>query len=315
MYFPYLRGKQYELIALRKISDTISNGLVKPIIEPVRSNLSPLQTTLRQLNDQDIEPIIIINPIVGDLSNQSPEQSLNLLDNIKSDDEYRCVPCVIISPDTSASGNELVRLLRERNQEYALYVNGLSLDEVQDNITNSSFNIFPTKSYADNSQLPQNSILISDPFPRESRNADYSINETVFSNAHLPSQYQHNQIGFSDFLTVGERWSESGGPAYVIAIHLTYINNKQSNVMYVKHCLSDTNSKSPANPAAKFFDALNILINFVNANQTTIDSTVGLQSLQSLHEREHYPGLGEIKKLSIMHHIETLSNFLSLELR
>lgn len=39
MYFPLLRGKQYELIALKELSTIVPNDLFKPIIEPVRKNL------------------------------------------------------------------------------------------------------------------------------------------------------------------------------------------------------------------------------------------------------------------------------------
>jgi hypothetical protein len=34
--------------------------------------------------------------------------------------------------------------------------------------------------------------------------------------------------GFGDFLIVGDDYSESGGPAYAIAIHLTFITSCQN---------------------------------------------------------------------------------------
>lgn len=41
--------------------------------------------------------------------------------------------------------------------------------------------------------------------------------------------------GFGDFLIVGDEFSESGGPAYAVAIHLTYINTKHEDEMYIYH--------------------------------------------------------------------------------
>lgn len=45
-YYPYLRGKQYELLALREISEVDSTGsVICPILEPIK--LSPtLKKTL-----------------------------------------------------------------------------------------------------------------------------------------------------------------------------------------------------------------------------------------------------------------------------
>ncbi|WP_153052429.1 sce7725 family protein, partial [Streptococcus suis] len=45
MYFPYLRGRQYELIALRELleNDTLSKRVV-PIIEPVKLSSTLINT-------------------------------------------------------------------------------------------------------------------------------------------------------------------------------------------------------------------------------------------------------------------------------
>lgn len=54
MYFPILKGKQNELIALRELSSVIDARLFKPVIEPVRENISPLKRTIQQLSDNRI---------------------------------------------------------------------------------------------------------------------------------------------------------------------------------------------------------------------------------------------------------------------
>lgn len=41
MYFPYLRGKQFELLALREFANkNASNRKIIPIIEPVKTHLT-----------------------------------------------------------------------------------------------------------------------------------------------------------------------------------------------------------------------------------------------------------------------------------
>lgn len=66
MYFPFIRGKQFELNALRELAPLLNNKIYKPIIEPVRKNLLPLVRTIKELNENNIIPIIIINPNLGD---------------------------------------------------------------------------------------------------------------------------------------------------------------------------------------------------------------------------------------------------------
>lgn len=65
MYFPYLRGRQNELLCLRELLET--NRLydtIIPIIEPVRCN-STFFATLTKFIEADRKIIIIKNPKVG----------------------------------------------------------------------------------------------------------------------------------------------------------------------------------------------------------------------------------------------------------
>lgn len=70
MYFPYLRGKQFELIALRELSTLMSSKSEKisPIIEPVKGS-STLKSTLKELVAKNINFNFILNPRVGSFVN------------------------------------------------------------------------------------------------------------------------------------------------------------------------------------------------------------------------------------------------------
>ncbi len=65
MYFPYVRGRQYELLALRElVSNNLLGDYVVPIVEPVK--LSP--TLIKTMSEyiKACHPIAIIgNPLVG----------------------------------------------------------------------------------------------------------------------------------------------------------------------------------------------------------------------------------------------------------
>ncbi|EHR6735441.1 sce7725 family protein [Vibrio parahaemolyticus] len=80
------------------------------------------------------------------------------------------------------------------------------------------------------------------------------------------------------------------------------------NAMYVKHFKS-YDDKSPTRPGDKFGDALDKLIDFTNDNPDLFNDTIGLDGFRRLKSEDYFPGLGQIKKLSIQHHIETLSKY------
>ena len=65
MYFPYLRGRQYELLALRELANNnLLGDYVIPIIEPVK--LSPtLVNTMADFIKTNHPLSVIRNPAVG----------------------------------------------------------------------------------------------------------------------------------------------------------------------------------------------------------------------------------------------------------
>ncbi len=65
MYYPYFRGKQFELIAIRESADLIASSGFVPIIEPVRESLSGLEKALGALADAGAQAVVVINPRHG----------------------------------------------------------------------------------------------------------------------------------------------------------------------------------------------------------------------------------------------------------
>jgi hypothetical protein len=68
LYYPYFRGKQYELILLREFAQFLTAHAICPIIEPVRENLSPLRRTIESLTEQNTNFTLVMNPQVGELA-------------------------------------------------------------------------------------------------------------------------------------------------------------------------------------------------------------------------------------------------------
>ena len=67
MYFPYLRGRQFELIALRELleSERIGQEII-PIIEPVKPSATFIENFQKCFVNHDREIAVVFNPAVGD---------------------------------------------------------------------------------------------------------------------------------------------------------------------------------------------------------------------------------------------------------
>ena len=72
MYYPYLRGKQFELKALRDYSSVNKNeDKILPIIEPVNQSTNALSLAIDQLKANNMIFSIIMNPNDGDFKHQT----------------------------------------------------------------------------------------------------------------------------------------------------------------------------------------------------------------------------------------------------
>lgn len=300
MYYPILRGKQFELIALRELAEKLSPETVTPLIEPVRSNLKPLTATIECLYDQGITPVIVVNPTLGDFS----KLEVNLSDTLNKAVKNKFIPCIKISPKRKISEETQ----RHINNETAVFIEG-SIDRTTIALINDAKFTFVNTDKVSSAAIPllRNLILYRDSFDKQSRNADYE-DCSFYSNSHVDYKQTTNAIGFGDFTILSEDYSESGGPAYVVTIHLSYIDGEQFDSMYVCH-FSSFNDDSPTNPGGKFRDALQKLIKNVNENPRKFYNSSGLTGLLSLSDKP-FPGLGIVKKMSLKHHIETIADYI-----
>lgn len=311
MYFPYLRGKQYELLALRELSELIaSSNRITPLIEPVKESFSNLNRSLEIFKKDQMPFILISNPSVGDFafnwdSLQSELEKHRLDQNPKANIGY------IVSSDTQIDDIE---------HFFEVY-NGYNLCLVHDyNFSNyraivSLIN--KIKKYQYNFFVVSNTgyrykrkykglkkVLIEDGFNKNNRrNEDFPPDE-FFSDLHLYYE-EEGCDGFGDFLIVGNEYSDTGGPAYAVAIHLTYLNADEE--IWIKHFISDTKG-TPVDPAGKFLEALEKLATYVRSDDNDIFMSDACKEFLDLYRRQHYPGLGYAKKLSMKHHIELIKH-------
>lgn len=315
MYFPYLRGRQYELLALRELAtNNLLGNHITPIIEPVK--LSPtLVNTMADFIKVGHPIAVIRNPSVGtfmsdwmDVQGETKEagykqrfanqyrnstiiKSLIMQKNAKSLLEYW--------EQQGVSKEDL--LVISTNRDY------LNLYELAFESTIPRYVLMPDESVF-RRKVRHHKVLLDDKFEKQDRNADYQdIDDEFFSDDHL-YYAEDGFVGFSDYSVVGNEYLEAGFAPYAVAIHIVYFATNGS--LRIKHFVSDSN-EDITNPALKFYEAVSKLAAWYNTKPNPVKLTTGLKVFLQHYEQQSYPGLGTVKKLSIMHHLELMGKYLN----
>lgn len=306
-YFPYFRGKQYELICIRENAELIAENGFVPIIEPVKEGGSTLKRALKALKSSEASFLVVANPSVGShaeaLSTEIRtivQESLNenpgsaWLYQVKSErDLDPCIRWAAAYPTTA--------IFHDGLSSGSTFSAALGANQIA-----PSHHIFTTacsKSYRKHFTGPSR-VLVSKGFERRN-NRDYPASE-LFSDLNV-TYADEGMTGFGDYLIVGSEYSETGGPAYAIAIHVTYLDPENDGAIYVYHFVSDR-VDTPTDPAGKFREALAKLVRAADRGDTKIAQTAAIDEFRKLNSMQHFPGLGYVKKLCMQHHIELLAS-------
>jgi hypothetical protein len=310
MYHPYFRGKLNELITVRETAEIMAERQFVPIIEPVKETLSGLKRTLDAVVEAKGKAVVIINPFHGDFSGDGQSISDLMSEHFKKKDD--------ISAGVLLKGSMTTKEITDlcdahKGHPLTLVHAGFAdakglADALGENLPKMLHVFFEPdcgKLYQKHFSKGQR-VLIRDGFQRR-KNREHPEME-LFSDLHATFDLE-GMNGFGDFLIVGDDYSETGGPAYAVAIHITFIDSDNDNAMYVYHFVSDSQD-TPKDPAGKFGEALAKMMKVLGEPGTSkVLETRAVTEFRELHTRKHFPGLGYIKKLSMQHHIETLADY------
>ncbi len=310
MYFPYLRGRQFELIALRELleADLIGDKIV-PIIEPIKAT-STLAKTLLSYSEKKHCHALIMNPEVGNFAStirESEKQEDRVVMDIYRDlkSQY-LIEAYIMNKQTPLQ-------LEKRQDLSQLMIVNPKRDCMEDYLKvytemEPEYTLLPDDRTFSR-KVPKSKVLFMDRFPKAPRNSDYSKNEDEFySEDHLYYDTEGFR-GFADYSIVGSDFSETGFAPLAVAIHIVYFDSDK--ILRVHHFVSDSNDDIN-DPAGKFGEAVSKLAEWVKVNN--LRHTVGIDKFLECNRTGKYPGLGTVKKYSIMHHLELINRFLEGEI-
>ena len=301
------------MLALRELVEkNLLHEDIVPVIEPVNLS-STLISTISQFNTRRHPLAVIRNPEVGSFSeefvssdgaigNASKKQGF-----ITSIQQPTVVQALIMNNEAPRILSELAALGIQK-QDVAVVLNDRDMLKPYQNLFASvapRYTVIPDEGTF-RRNIATNKVLLTDSFQRQERNADYSHKEDEpFSDTH---QYYASEgyVGFGDYSIIGNDYNASGFAPYAVAIHLVY--PAKDNSLRVRHFVSDSN-EDINNPARKFYQALSKLVHWYE-EQNSVPLTLGLKTLLNHFKDETYPGLGSLKKLTIMHHLELMGKLL-----
>ena len=312
MYFPYLRGKQNELLALKDFSQmSPNNAKIVPIIEPVKNQVNGLNSALETMIKNGMRFALILNPKDGDFKRNADNYMLPKLKCLQEDREH-WIPAYFYKNNADillayAEKYNLTKLMVVFPEGTNVYDNNimdfLSNERVRYVVNGNSSNSAIAKLRA----LGKNVISLEDHFNSQNKNADYASNDDEFFSDDFLYYKDSGFYGFADYTALPKNFVEGGMLPYAIAIHLTY--KKSDEEVYVHHFVSDSNLDQ-SNIRGKFREAA-IKIDPFYKNGGYTETAAVMELVDKANDSAGYPGLGYIKKLSIKNHLELIDRLIT----
>ena len=308
MYYPFLRTRQFELIALRELAaEDATQGVIIPILEPVKETHNNLTLAHKVFLERGQRAYLIVNPSFGEL----PGDSHFYLDYLNGLERQIFIPAFhyknnadFISRSIAQFGlsNCMIICKNDINAEDPKFRHLVEQTEIASINVNDPNRNRDLHRYLN--ELNKNYIRLDDLFEKLPRNSDYlEIAEHRFSEEH--KYYIIDRFnGFSDYTVLPGEYIDGGSTPRAVVIHLTYLNNQ--NQIWIRHFTSETND-SISNVQGKFAEAAAKAVSYCRQNELTNSA---ITELESYYDNEHYPGLGTVKKLSIKNHLLVISGYL-----
>ena len=311
MYLPFLRGKLYELKAIKEFIEEgygRENGChIMPIIEPVKKDLRPLLSCVEAMGQAKMPFAIVLNSRMGDFQRAVFDIPLFLDDEKMRNVQWS--PAFEVNSNANVDDIEsAIGVLGLKDVMLVFFtIVELEDDRIKRLVANDAVKYIVALNLTqrisvieDLSELGKELISIEDCFPEKTPNNAYRENiDEAFSDTFSYYKSRLGLFGFSDFTALARNFREGGVLPQVVAIHMTY--QKSARVIYVHHFLSDSRNGS-INIREEFREANEKIPRFYEDKPKTL----AVEQISS----SSYPGLGAIKKYSIKNHFELMNRIL-----
>jgi hypothetical protein len=302
LYYPYLRGKRFEALALRSEANALAQAAnVLPIVEPVKNEWRNLQRAL----DAGLALAIITNPRVGDYSpppNGARRAQLEMPPvSAEVYGHANAIPTMLIDDATTAA--RVQRFARTHQGRLGLVVVGsptANPDPLQAALGINPHFVGIRRRIVPVFAPRQMNVAIEDNFMRQDTNSLYPHDE-FFTNMHVAVRNDGDYAHFGDYSIQGDHYRDGGGRANNVALHHVYTVGPNPSDLRVRHYVSTAHR----DVAVMWYAALSQLVAdlAVLARRSALNSTSVLAEYRALHHSRAFPGLGKMKELALRQHL------------
>ena len=258
MYLPFLRGKLYELKAIKEYIDEgygkEYGRHIMPIIEPVKKDIRPLISCVEAMGKAKMPFAVVLNSRTGDFQRATFDVTA-LLTKMKG---VQWAPAFEVNGNANVDDIETTIADCGLDNVMLVFFSIVELDDekIKRLVSNGAVRYIAAMNLTqrisvieDLTELGKELISIEDCFPEKSPNNAYRENvDEAFSDTFSYYKSRLGLFGFSDFTALARNFREGGVLPQVVAIHMTY--QKSARVIYVHHFLSDMRMKTDVFPAA-----------------------------------------------------------------
>jgi hypothetical protein len=305
MFFPYFRGKLFEIQAVEAVApQLVTAGNVLPIIEPVANNWNRLRLAL----EANLMVGVITNPQIGYYSKPRPrEQRVQQPMPLKASRVFANPNAIwgfIIDAKTKADEvNAFVADCPRRKMFIVMSApTAAGMDDPIPPAVASNPDYLVVNHRAVTPSMPATvSVDLTNAFTAQQANLYYPPDE-FYTNRHMTiaadAEYDH----FGDYSMVGTAFRQgSGRNANNVALHHIYTTGPKPSNLRIKHYVS----RALPSVEAMWMDALTQLVNDLPnlSALSPLNDTATVTDYVALHKSEAFPNLGKMKELAIRHHL------------
>ena len=315
MYYPYFFSNQYEIETVFQLKSQIDEGLITPIIEPYKR--SPVITTiLSKIVQSGSRFIFIVNPYQKRTQPKDQEDISIYVQSFLEQKFKQIIFGIYINKDNIDFCNEFIN--NNSESQIAIFhrdIEDLDIKKVLilANSSNVSYNFFygeATKyTYHKQFNVRGEKIVLEDPFKKQAKNSIYKEHaDEKFYDLH--SRYRElGYDGFGDYLTIGDTPSDLSSPNQpsTVVIHYTYPDGIEHENIRIKRFFGDLN-KEYEKIGDAILKSMKEAESFINGHVSSDcqPCEACLEMVKKANEHKPYTMLGELKKFSMLHHINMI---------
>lgn len=316
MYIPYLRARRFELLALRNALPVLQRfPNILPVLEPVNSDPAELIRAATTLTAGQCRLGVITNPAANG-RNGVVQDMLQLPTTPPALRAHpMLIPTLLVLTGTTVAeittffATYMGRALCIVHAEPPAAPTGaqtLATNLMQHHSAGHALIHVGRDGMPEHyrAMLPAGPLVLQrDGFRRQANNAAYPAS-SFYTDLHR-TYTALGYDGWSDYLTVGDFFSDGGGSPLAVVLHLAYLGLNAD--VWMAHFMSNSNATT-ADPAGKFAQAAAKIAPFLAGHPPAL-ATAACQELLAYAAQSHFPGLGKLKELSMRHHLELVGPY------